>query len=36
MSKQKTIKLVVRSTSDELVDLTEDQLMRIGELAIQR
>jgi len=36
MSKQKTIKLVVRSTSDELVELTEGQLTRIGELAIQR
>jgi hypothetical protein len=36
MSKQKTIKLVTRSTGGELVELTQDQLIRIGELAIQR
>ena len=34
MSKQKTIKLVNRSKGGELTELSEEQLGRIGELAL--
>jgi len=36
MSKQKTIKLVQRSTGGALVDLTDEQLQRIDEIAALR
>jgi hypothetical protein len=34
MSKQKTIKLVNRSNGGDLAELSEEQLGRIGELAL--
>jgi hypothetical protein len=35
MSKQKVIKLVDRSHGDKLAELTDEELQRLGELALQ-